>query len=94
MIRSTSQIVIALLLILAPTHSLAAAKTKKSQSKATAKAQSDLSTNVEFDPMTVHGRYQYAAEGLAKVEDEKSLYDLLGPRKNFKDRMKQMARQK
>jgi hypothetical protein len=71
-----------------------AASTKKKATKKTAEVESNLSTNVEFDPMTVHGRYQYAAEGLAKVEDEKALYDLLGPRKNFKDRMKQMARQK
>jgi hypothetical protein len=71
----------------------AAKKSKKAAKKATT-PKSELSTNVEFDPMTVHGRYQYAAEGLAKVEDEKALYDLLGPRKNFKDRMKQMARQK
>lgn len=54
----------------------------------------ELKTNVEFDPMTVHGRYQYSTEGKAQVEDEKVLYDLLGPRKNFKDRIQQMAQQK
>lgn len=77
----------ALILILAPLQSLAG-------KKSAVKSDSDLSTNVEFDPMTVHGRYQYANKGTAKVEDEKVLYDLLGPRKNFKDRIKQMARQK
>lgn len=73
-----------ILIVLTPTLSLAKAKTQSS----------DLSTNVEFDPMTVHGRYQYSNKGTAKVEDEKVLYDLLGPRKNFKDRIKQMAKQK
>jgi len=70
----------------------ALAKAKKGKTQKTQKE--TLSTNVEFDPMTVHGRYQYAAEGQAKVEDEKVLYDLLGPRKNFKDRIQQMAKQR
>jgi len=53
-----------------------------------------LSTNVEFDALTVHGRYQYAAEATAKVEKEKVLFDLLGPRKDFKDRLNKQGKQR
>lgn len=56
------------------------------------KKEPTLSTNVEFDPLTVHGRYQYADEATATVEDEKILHDLLGPRKDFKDRIRRSAR--
>ena len=78
---------LAVLIVLAPVKGLSKGKVAKQKDP-------ELSTNVEFDPMTVHGRYQYSNKGTAKVEDEKVLYDLLGPRKNFKDRIKQMARQK
>ncbi|NQZ01634.1 MAG: hypothetical protein HRT45_13305 [Bdellovibrionales bacterium] len=67
-------------------NALAASKGKKSADK--------LSTNVEFNPMTVHGRYQYAAEATAKVENEKVLFDLLGPRKDFKDRLNKQGKQR
>ncbi len=83
----TLSVILAVWVILAPVKSLSKGKINNNRD-------SELSTNVEFDPMTVHGRYQSSNKGTAKVEDEKVLYDLLGPRKNFKDRIKQMARQK
>lgn len=56
------------------------------QKKTTAK-KSKLSTDVDFDGSTLHGRYQKSAESLATVESEKAMMDLLGNRKNFKDRL-------
>ena len=58
-----------------------AAPAKKSQKN------SKLSTDVSFDGSTLHGRYQKSAETLATVESEKAMMDLLGNRKNFKDRL-------
>lgn len=46
-----------------------------------------LQTNVNFDDHGVTGEYQMPDEALARVENEKSLTDLLGPRKHFKDRL-------
>lgn len=60
----------------------------------TARSAESLSTNVEFNPMTVHGRYKFAAEATAKVENEKVLFDLLGPRKDFKDRLNNQGKQR
>lgn len=54
---------------------------------AATKKKSKLSTDVDFDGSTLHGRYQKSAESLATVESEKAMMDLLGNRKNFKDRL-------
>jgi hypothetical protein len=52
-----------------------------------------LSTDVSFDGSLVSGKYQFPDEAVATVEDEKSLDDLLGIRKHFKDRLrKSMSR--
>ena len=51
--------------------------------------QPQLSTDLRFDPHSVHGSYQYGGEAIATVEDEKVLEDLLSPREHFKDRIKQ-----
>jgi len=48
-----------------------------------------LETDVNFEDLTVRGKYQLADEANATVEDDKSLNDLLQPRKNFKDRLNQ-----
>ena len=56
-------------------------------SKQKVKRNSKLSTDVDFDGSTLHGRYQKSAESLATVESEKAMMDLLGNRKNFKDRL-------
>ncbi|MEO0335502.1 MAG: hypothetical protein AAF202_03875 [Pseudomonadota bacterium] len=79
-------LLIALLLISFSINALAAGGQKGSKDS--------LSTNVEFNPMTVHGRYQYAAEATAKVENEKVLFDLLGPRKDFKDRLNKQGKKR
>jgi len=70
-----------LLLFLASVPSLAA-------KKATKKKFSSLSTNINFDDLTVKGKYSTAMEAQAIVEDEKGLNTLLQPRQNFNDRMK------
>lgn len=64
---------------------------KKSVQKASPRF--NLSTNVRFDSDTVYGKYQYADEALATVEDEKLMTTLLGVRKDFKDRL-QLATKK
>lgn len=60
---------------------------KKKISKSISKKKSKLSTDVDFDGSTLHGRYQKSAESLATVESEKAMMDLLANRKNFKDRL-------
>lgn len=59
------------------------------QPKAPAKFKSDvknLSTQVDFNDQVVGGKYQSPMEALSVVEDEKSIDDLIGVRKNFNDR--------
>lgn len=53
-----------------------------------------LSTDLRFSAMEVTGKYQYADEALALVEDEKGLDDLLGIRSDFKDRLKRETKRK
>ncbi len=45
-----------------------------------------LGTSFSFDAASVRGKYQTAGQGIAMVEDEKVLDDLLGLRRSFKDR--------
>ncbi|MAV92022.1 MAG: hypothetical protein CL676_11435 [Bdellovibrionaceae bacterium] len=52
-----------------------------------AKVGVNLQTDIKFNASTLYGQYQTPAEAMAKVEDEKSLDDLLIPRTHFKDRM-------
>jgi hypothetical protein len=59
------------------------AVTKKSTLPA---ANSQLSTSFSFDAASVRGKYQLAGQGIASVQDEKVMDDLLGIRKQFKDR--------
>jgi hypothetical protein len=47
---------------------------------------SKLSTDVKFDGHTVGGKIQAPFESLAVVENEKSIDDLIGVRKDFHDR--------
>jgi|GEM_PF-3021870 len=62
---------------------------KKSVSDETAK----LSTDINFNDSVLHGRYQTPDEATAKVENEKSLADLLAVRTEFKDRLKKSSEQ-
>lgn len=52
---------------------------------------SQLGTSFSFEAASVRGKYQMAGQGVATVEDEKVLDDLLGLRKSFKDREQQEA---
>lgn len=70
-----------------------ARKGKAAKVKAQKKAKEELSTSHDFDDRSVHGEYQMPDEALAKVENEKGLSDLLGVRKNFKDRLLEASEQ-
>lgn len=50
-------------------------------------AQKKLSTSVDFNDRTVGGKYMFSTEAITTVENDKSLDDLIGVRKNFKDRI-------
>jgi hypothetical protein len=50
-----------------------------------------LGTDFSFEAASIHGKYQMAGQGVATVEDEKVLDDLLGLRLQFKDREQQEA---
>jgi hypothetical protein len=82
-------------LVIASSGSVEAKGAKKARAskKAKAQAESALSTDVRFDDSVLHGTYQVPDEALAKVENEKSLNDLLGVRKHFKDRLAEAASQ-
>lgn len=45
-----------------------------------------LSTDIRFDGQVVGGKLQNPLEALSVVENEKSIDDLIGVRKNFRDR--------
>ena len=64
----------------------AGASTKSTSKKAPKKK---LTQEAVFDGSTVRGKYQIAGGAVAAVENEKSLDDIIGGRKNFKDRLKQ-----
>ena len=79
------------------TSGFAANKNKTSQktsspSKNEPKAKSTFQREHVFDQAYVQGQYQVADEGLAVVEDEKNLDDLLGMRFEFKDRLRKQLR--
>ncbi len=46
-----------------------------------------MSTNLDFEDRTVGGKYNFSTEAITTVEKDKSLDDLIGVRKNFKDRI-------
>lgn len=60
--------------------------TKKGSQEA---REGQLGTSFAFDTASVRGKYQMAGQGIASVEDEKVLDDLLGLRRSFKDRDQQ-----
>lgn len=90
-------------LVIASSHQVEAASkrgaTKKSvranKAKKAKKAakESRVQTSHNFDDHGVTGEYQMPDEALAKVENEKSLADLLGVRKHFKDRLAEASEQ-
>ena len=52
---------------------------------------SKLKMEHDFSDKLVNGQYQYPDEATATVDDEKILDDLVGVRKEFKDRLNQSA---
>ncbi len=66
----------------------ASAKGKRVAKSGHAKAgSSTLSRDLVFDGSTVGGRYHSAGEAMSIVETEKDLINLIGMRRNFKDRL-------
>lgn len=64
------------------------AKTERSKSGNNLTKVSKLSTFVNFDDRLVGGKYQFSTEAITKVENDKSLEDLVGARKDFNDKVK------
>ena len=62
-------------------------KTKNPTSKKESKKESNLTTDASFSDQAVGGKYQLPMEALSVVENEKSIDDLIGVRKNFNDRI-------
>ncbi len=91
-------------LVVAISNQAEAAKPKRAKSATSAKKastgkkkkaapQSNVTTSHNFDDHGVTGEYQMPDEALAKVENEKSLADLLGVRTHFKDRLLEASEQ-
>ncbi len=59
----------------------------ESTSAAKKNKNSNLTTDAKFGDQAVGGKYQLPMEALSVVENEKSIDDLIGVRKNFKDRV-------
>ena len=53
----------------------------------------DVKTEHNFSDLLINGKYQYPDEALVKVDDDKLLTDLIGYRKNFKDRLNRIGSQ-
>lgn len=83
------------LVVASSTQVEAAVGKKKAKAKKvkTAKPESENRTSHNFDDHGVRGEYQMPDDALAKVENEKSLTDLLGVRKHFKDRLLEASEQ-
>lgn len=64
-----------------------AQNTAATKSTPIAKTATGLSTDVRFGDQSVGGKYQLPMEALSVVENEKSIDDLIGVRKNFQDRV-------
>lgn len=79
-----------MLLLLSPLPQVAQAKAKKATTQPKSQKtdhSSKLGTDFSFGDALVNGKYQSANEGTVTVEDDKTLVDLLGVRKHFKDRL-------
>lgn len=65
--------------------SLSLAQTQRSAAKVNGNGPK-LSTDIRFDGQMVGGKIQNPLEALSVVENEKSIDDLIGVRKDFRDR--------
>jgi hypothetical protein len=94
-----SLLLLASLLLISGVGSASEVKTtevKKTATKAKTKTvrasqvnQAQLGTSFRFDGSSLHGKFQSAPSTVATVENDKFLEDLIGARKNFKDRERQ-----
>lgn len=75
-------------LVLVSILSLSTANAAPKAKKATAK-KAKLTQEAVFDGATVNGKYQMAGGAVASVENEKTLNDIVGGRRDFKDRLRQ-----
>lgn len=55
----------------------------------TQKPKSNYKTQHDFDDTLVSGKYQTPMGSVVKVDDDKTLDDLIGVRKNFRDRIEE-----
>ena len=53
----------------------------------------EIKTEHNFSDLLINGKYQYPDEALIKVDDDKLLTDLIGYRKNFKDRLNRIGQE-
>lgn len=60
---------------------------KKSKNKDVSRLGEKLGTEHNFNELSVRGRYQSGFEGVAIVENEKGIEDLLDYRTNYNDRI-------
>jgi hypothetical protein len=86
------------LLALLISISMSPAMAKQSQTKPEVRKEklqtmgAQLGTDFRFSGLSVSGRYQSANEGLATIENEKPLLDLLDYDRNFNQRIKEASR--
>lgn len=73
-----------MLLLITSISSVVLAKSKKERLQ---NIGANLSTSHSFNGLNVNGRYQSAFEGLATVENEKPILDILDYPKTYKDRI-------
>jgi len=78
-----SLLLISLLTLVGSAGLCATQPTKKIQKK----DKTQMGTSFRFDGSSLHGKYQSSPSTVATVENDKVLEDLLGARKNFKDRI-------
>jgi len=69
------------------TKKVAARKGKAAGKSAGGNGGKQVGREFVFDGSTVSGRYHSAGEAVAKVEQEKKMNDLVGMRRDFKDRL-------
>ena len=68
-------------------------KASGQRAKTSAGETTKLQTDINFNDSVLHGRYQTPDEATARVENEKSLADLLAVRTQFKDRLNKASEQ-
>ena len=80
-------VVICLLFIIATQVSAKEPEQGKQTTNRSSQMGAKLGTDFQFDDLAVRGRYNSGFEGVATVENEKDLTDILGFRMNYHDRI-------